>query len=96
MYPHLSRWKTIGNVLYWISMMAITLLTLAALAALSDPVSAFRSHGAIPSKENCSSSLANYALGKVLSDASPVFGLYEDVKSNTSTWCVWSVRVLAL
>lgn len=71
-------------------MASITLLTLGALATLSSPVQAFTRpypRPYYPSSSNCSSSsLADYALEKVLSDAAPVFGVYEDVQSNTSTW----------
>ncbi|KAK4540337.1 hypothetical protein LTR36_009294 [Oleoguttula mirabilis] len=70
-------------------MAAATLLTLTALLGLSDPAvaAAFPK----PSSQNyasssTSSSLAELALGKVLNDASPVFGDYADVGSKTSIW----------
>jgi len=77
-------------------MAAASFLTLAALAALSDPAYAFgrpsfqhsnvSAHGS-SSGANCSSSLlAEFALEKVLSDAAPVFGDYVDVQNGTSTW----------
>lgn len=34
----------------------------------------------------CSASLSSLALQKVLSDAAPIFGNYQDVKTNTSQW----------
>ncbi|TKA61021.1 hypothetical protein B0A55_11447, partial [Friedmanniomyces simplex] len=71
-------------------MAAVTLITLTALATLAEPVVAFGTpyHHTYPTGySNCSSSdLAQLALGKVLSDAAPVFGIYADVESSTSTW----------
>ncbi|KAK0945881.1 hypothetical protein LTR29_002738 [Friedmanniomyces endolithicus] len=71
-------------------MAAVTLLTLTALATLAEPVLA---HGApwhqpyLTGSSNCSSSaLAEFALGRVLNDGAPVFGVYADVQNNTSTW----------
>ena len=86
----------LGRAVYWISMAAVTLLTLTALATLAEPVLA---HGApwhqpyLTGSSNCSSSaLAEFALGKVLNDGAPVFGVYADVQNNTSTWLVGLLR----
>ncbi|KAK4955302.1 hypothetical protein LTR10_007497 [Elasticomyces elasticus] len=67
-------------------MASITFLTLAAFATLAEPVLAFGRPYHHAESTNCSSSLADFALQKVLSDAAPVFGNYEDVQINTSTW----------
>lgn len=80
----------LGRVILFAIMAVATLLTLTAFLGFGNPAAALRrpsdnlySH---PSSNNHSSSLAQLALSKVLDDASPVFGDYVDVQSNTSTW----------
>lgn len=82
----------LGRTIFWATMAAATLIVLTTLLGLSSPVAAFgrpstSSHAS--SSTNHSSTLAELALGKVLHDASPIFGDYVDVSSNTSTW--WEV-----
>lgn len=96
MLIHSKRSLTLGLAFF---MAAATLLTFATLAGLiSNPVAAFgrvsQHSESVASVSNQSSSLADLALGKVLTDASPVFGDYQDLQSNTSTWSVR--RVLCL
>jgi len=75
-------------------MAAATLLTLITLVTFSDYTTAFErpssprygNHSSNATCSRSSTSLADLALGKVLSDAAPVFGDYADVQSNTSTW----------
>jgi len=87
-----------ARTFFLISMAAATFLTLAALAAFSEPAYAFgrppwQRPSGDSSKVNCSSSsLAELALGKVLADAAPVFGDYADVQSNTSAWYYHSLQ----
>lgn len=72
-------------------MAAATLFTLTALlgfgsnpiAVLSRPSSGLHSS---TKNNNCSSSLAQLALAKVLDDAGPIFGDYVDTQSDTSSW----------
>jgi hypothetical protein len=82
--------SSLHRVVFWSAMVFGTLAALAALAALVDPVTAFGGygHGERPhGGANASSAvLAQFALGKVLDDAAPAFGVYEDVQSKTSTW----------
>ncbi|QIW95827.1 hypothetical protein AMS68_001345 [Peltaster fructicola] len=66
-------------------MLVVTALSLSLLLGLGDARGWWNHHGQ-PWDENTSSGLADFALGKVLSDAAPVFGPYKDVQSNTSTW----------
>ncbi len=95
--PNFFRLATpLGRAIYWISMAVVTLLTLTALATLAEPVLADGApwHQPYPTESsNCSSSaLAEFALGKVLNDGAPVFGVYADVQNNTSTWLVGLLR----
>jgi hypothetical protein len=83
----------VEKALFWIAMVFATFVTLAALAAVVEPVVAFgrprHGSGRPNDAANSSSSiLAEFALGKVLEDASPAFGEYQDVQSSTSTWSV--------
>ena len=68
------------RVFFVVTMAAATLLTLATFASLSSPAIA------IGKPSYSKTSLAQLALGKVLDDAAPIFGVGDYVKFNTSTW----------
>jgi len=82
----------LGRVVFWLSMAALTLITFAALSTLTEPVLAYgrpyQHHSPGTDGNDTSLVLAEFALGKVLEDAAPVFGDYVDVQSNTSNWLV--------
>ncbi|KAK3114212.1 hypothetical protein LTR53_007679 [Teratosphaeriaceae sp. CCFEE 6253] len=82
--------SSLGSTVFWISMGAVTLIALAALSNIAAPAFAFgglQQHHSPAQTGDCGQTLlAGFALRKVLTDAAPVFGDYEAILSDTSTW----------
>lgn len=81
-----SSLPLLRTVLISVNMLAVTAISAFLLFGVSNARVPWSHPPPWLKKPDASSDLAQYALGKVLNDAAPVFGPYSNVQTNTSTW----------